>query len=256
MLTDRFGRTVIRPGAFTFVRTYEDVSATRMPAMNGVFTGGRGMALGDVDGDDDPDLVMVNDVSTSDVYHYGYDYYVYYYAGQKAYPLKIFENDGDGNFLSELPTPAPVRLPLGTHSDGWQGRRVAFGDVDGDQDEDLFILSGGISSREPYSYYYSDVECALRILKNDGSGAFTFSADSFPDPSEAEGRAELDGDEFALGDLDGDDDPDLVMCHDRYASITYLYYYAGYYYMYSSGDYTTSALRCLVNDGTGKFTDV
>ncbi|MHC4860094.1 MAG: IPT/TIG domain-containing protein, partial [Planctomycetota bacterium] len=73
-LTDMFNQTVTKTNAFTFHRTYEDVTTSRMSGnTGGVFMGGEALALGDVDGDTHPDLLIVNDMRGYYVYYYGYD---------------------------------------------------------------------------------------------------------------------------------------------------------------------------------------
>ena len=95
---------------------------------------------------------------------------------------KLYTNDGQGNFI-EL---------LGTPFDGvWIGS-IAFSDVDGDEDPDVLIT--GDRSQE---------DLISKLYKNDGQGNFTeLSGTSFDG---------VDNGSIAFTDVDGDNDPDVLI---------------------------------------------
>jgi hypothetical protein len=72
--------------------------------------------------------------------------------------------------------------------------RVVIGDVDGDVDPDLVVLSGSTSAS------------GLAVLLNDGGGGFSPGWSTAPPPLPFEGSTDLE-----LGDLDADGDLDLVV---------------------------------------------
>jgi hypothetical protein len=110
-------------------------------------------------------------------------------------------NDGRGTFREQW-SRADTTL--------WRGF-VALGDVDGDGDLDAVVTDGD-----------RQAQSATRVLLNDGTGRFADSGQELP--AVRVGRV-------ALGDLDGDGDPDLVLT--------------------SEGE----PFRVFVNDGRGRFSD-
>lgn len=149
----------------------------------------------DVDGDNDPDLFVSFSPTGGSV-------------------SKLYINDGLGNFTEDESLSLVYEaLSFGT---------VAFADIDGDEDIDMF-LSGTSSSTFKPTYLY----------KNDGSGNFTaFSSLS------AFGSPYLSGSynpAIDFADIDKDGDQDLL-----FASKT------------TSGEYTT---KLYLNDGVGNFTE-
>ncbi len=119
------------------------------------------------------------------------------------YPVtELYENDGTGSFTKAS----------GLGIDSLELSSIALGDIDGDKDVDVFICGN-----DEYSTYWA------RIYKNDGSGGFSLTSNSL--------TGIMQGD-AAFGDVDGDDDLDLII--------------SGYT---SSGTQTFLYL----NDGTGSF---
>jgi hypothetical protein len=104
--------------------TFTDATAGRMPVD---FDKTSSVALGDVDGDGDPDLVIGNSWQQN----------------------RLYLNDGTGSFTDAT----AARMPM----DSENTTSVALGDVDGDGDLDLVIGNGGQN----------------RLYLNDGSGTFT-----------------------------------------------------------------------------------
>jgi hypothetical protein len=157
---------------------FRDETATRLP-VQGETT--QDVAIGDVDGDDDPDLVFANEA--------GLD--------------RLVLNDGHGHFA---PAPEDHLPPPPTATDS---RDVELADVDGDGDLDLFFGVVGWS-RE-------GLTARNRLLINDGTGVFMDETDTRldgPDDDTLDGvLLDLDGD----GDLDlvtshtvGDDPAALI----------------------------------------------
>ena len=98
---------------------------------------GPGMAVGDLDGDNDDDLIM---------------------GGGAGSPTQVIINKGNGNFAS----PTPIK-----GSEQYEDMGVLLMDFDQDNDLDLFCVSGGVESSGP----------ALqdRLYINDGNGNFSLN---------------------------------------------------------------------------------
>ncbi|MEM7201542.1 MAG: VCBS repeat-containing protein [Planctomycetota bacterium] len=147
--------------------------------------GGGTVEVGDVDGDGDVDAV---------------------FSRSSAFDLLI-TNDGTGRFRSVQGAFAPT---LG------QTTAVDLGDVDGDGDLDVVF-----SDQEQVFPYFQPG--ALRLLLNDGAGAFSPAPALLPVAARSWSVSEA-----VFADIDDDGDLDLVV----------------------------SGPRLLRNDGTGVFTDV
>jgi len=187
--------------------------------------------LGDLDGDGDLDLALI--------------------AGYQDSASVFLRNQGDGTF---------VDVTAETPGETADGREVAFGDADGDGDLDLYIgVVGGGADRywlndgdggfvdapagyavnpfySTYLFVWHDLDAdgvlealvggpgssILHLYENDGSGVLT-------DETARLGGSYSDVDGLAVGDFDGDLDPDVVVAS------------------------STSFERLLVNDGAGGF---
>ena len=213
--------------------------SVRLNDGTGVFSGSQNVsvglapgdvALGDVDGDGDLDLVTANrgfifmgSVSVrlnngSGTFGGSQDLTLNGNAARVA--LADLDNDGDLDVLASNPNVSTVSVLL-NHGAGLFGSSpdvgvgvaawaLATGDVDGDGDVDFAV--GSLMST------------GVRIYFNNGSGLFNASlgltVGFFP--------AEL-----VLGDLDADGDPDLLVAYDDNS--------------------TTSFVRVFLNDGLGAF---
>lgn len=143
---------------------FANETATRLPAQT--LSSARG-TLADVDNDGDLDIIFAH-CGTSN--RFG--------TGQP----KIYINDGNGFFTDETAT----RLPAGTIA---QQMDVIFGDIDGDFDLDVFIVTRAGTPNQ------------TRLWKNNGSGVFTLQT-GFPNDQTSYA--------MDLGDIDGDGDLDAI----------------------------------------------
>lgn len=160
---------------------------------------GFGVAVGDVDGDGDPDLYVSN---------FGADVF--------------YLNRGDGRF-------SDATAAAGLGDPGWS-QSAAFFDADGDGDLDLYVTRNLVfdatrlpNGGRPCDYRGIEVACgpvgfppfADRLYRNDGLG--TDGVPRFEDVSEAAGIHDPDP-QFGLGvvaaDLDGDGRTDLYVAND------------------------------------------
>jgi hypothetical protein len=127
---------------------------------------------------------------------------------------RLFINDGAGHFGDSTATHLP--------GDSSTSQAASWGDIDGDKDNDLFVVNMGDIYSPPTE---EDV-----LLINDGKGHFT-------DETHARflftPRKDLSWDALVF-DAEGDHDMDLVVINDNF-----------------NGDRS----RIFINDGTGRFTD-
>ncbi len=162
------------PGVFV------DETATRLPAESNFAVRA---AVGDVDGDNDLDVIVAPGGHTS-----------IFLVPPQDFLLQI--NDGTGVFTNE----ASSRLPASAF--GTQvASAIILGDVDGDTDLDAFVANG--SSGAVFSPGFSSFQNLLWI--NDGGGVF--SDETIPRLPLATNSSF----HAAFGDLDSDGDLDLVI---------------------------------------------
>ena len=157
---------------------FADATSTNLPAGEAI----GGVALGDVDGDDDLDIVFAD---------WGQD--------------RLYLNNGNGTFTNDT-----SNLP----SDDDETEGVALGDVDGDGDLDI-ILANGWGKRN-------------RLYLNRGEGTFRVASPSYL-PLDSDYSADV-----ALGDVDCDGDLDIIFANDTYG---------------------WSENRLYLNNGAGVFAD-
>jgi len=194
------------------------------------------VAMGDVDGDGDPDALLANwvqnrlylnegngvftdatsqippDLDYSNAVALGdldgdgdLDAFV---GNEWGGPNRVYLNEGNGVF-----TDASSRIPP-TSNWTWA---VALGDVDGDGDLDALVGNG----------YFEELS-QNRLYLNDGNGFFTDATAQIP--ADSDGTAAI-----ALGDLDGDGDLDAFLGNGWYSG--------------------AEQNRLYLNDGNGVFTD-
>jgi hypothetical protein len=117
------------------------------------------MSFADIDGDNDQDVLITGQDDDLD-------------------PIsKLYTNDGSGNFTEVMDTPF----------EGVSEGSIAFGDVDGDNDQDV-LITGSFSSK---------------LYTNDGSGNFTEELDT---PFDQVYQSSI-----AFADVDGDNDQDVFI---------------------------------------------
>ena len=168
--------------------TFVDATASHMPAS---LDWSSGLALGDVDGDGDLDLVA-------------------------ARPSRLYLNDGSGIFTS-----APVAsMPVGN------GITPAFGDVDGDGDLDIAFASNEESFAMPNLLYL-----------NDGLGVFSDATAMRMPPNGQWGDYTK---AVVMGDVDSDGDVDMLCANAPSYQMLWV---------------TNGLNRLYLNDGSGTFTD-
>ncbi len=156
-----------------------------MPLVTGEADGlvfGR-VALGDVDGDGDPDVVVP--VFSDN-------------EGTMGRPEVLLLNDGHGSFVRDT----EGRLPMRAADDDWP-RGVSLADFTGDGTVDVYL---------------GQAERRQRLFVNDGTGHFRDESDD-----DGNGTARLPTEPFRaaqtdVGDLDGDGDLDIAIVND--AAIT------------------------------------
>lgn len=156
------------------------------------------IALGNMEG---PEMAFsdVDNDGDQDLYVTGYNLDA---EGGETLTGHLYINDGDGNFVESTET---------SFVGGF--RTLEFIDIDGDGDEDLFSTVD-----------YDGTKVQLYI--NDGNGVFTDQVTTAFDG--------VVGSTFEFADIDGDDDPDLIIANDENFG---------------------GATRLYINDGSGVFTE-
>ena len=202
-------------------------ASSQLPAILG-YT--QAVATGDVDGDGDLDALLVN---------YGQADFLFLNAGMGAFAnapsqlpaivaqstsVSLGDVEGDGDLDAWIGNHGQNRLYLNNGSGGFTDatsqipahlestRAIAVGDVDADGDLDA-LIGNGYSSAQPD-----------RLYVNDGGGSFADATSQLP---AILGFTQA----LALGDVDGDGDPDALI-----------------------GNYEEPT-RLYLNDGSGLFAD-
>lgn len=149
------------------------------------------VAFADIDGDNDQDLLITGDTGT---------------VNNGTLFSKLYTNNGSGQFTEVVGTPFEPAFYSS----------VAFADVDGDNDLDLFL-----SGRDSLNF-----GSIATLYTNDGLGNFT----------EVMGTnlVECDFGAIAFADVDGDNDPDLLI---------------------TGEGYTEHVAKLYTNNGSGVFTE-
>jgi hypothetical protein len=254
---DPWGRVTTLLGAFEFTEgSFADVTEDRMPGNESaptgdLFFGGKGLALGELDGDGDADL-LVWDV----IFHYRRGSF------EVDLPLAVHvDNVGRGDFTD-------YRIPVG---DALPVDDLALGDLDGDGDLDTVVTTDHNYTKTSDSYTRGSVSyhvtqaprSSTRVLLNQNNGRLKQYEEALPDPRPDRGVDLMQGVSIAVGDVDGDDDLDLVVTQDRSAGrsdwTTYTYWSGGTYHVnkYFTTEYSDAypATRVLLNDGRARFAD-
>jgi hypothetical protein len=189
------GAAVFAVAASASAQQFQDQTSTRFPSP-GPAEYTNYVAVSDVDLDDDLDLVFANGGGFS--------------SPGAAAPLRVYINDGNGFFADESSTRVA----------GISGyyRGVDLGDVDGDGDDDMLIVSD--FNRRP------------RLLINDGTGVFVDQS-AFRLP-----LLTLSATRGPFADVDNDGDLDIYINHGG-----------------ATNRFGCGQNRILINNGLGVFTD-
>ena len=151
----------------------------------------------DIDGDNDMDMVLCGTTNSS---------------FPSIFVTKLYKNDGTGNF-TEVQNTNLMQVTNGF---------VKFADLDNDSDMDLIV--SGISRNQN-----GTIQKKVIIYTNDSSGIFT-QVSSQPFNNDF-------SENICVDDIDGDNDLDIVLIHDK-----------------NNGDYFDYQLKIYTNNGSANFT--
>jgi hypothetical protein len=176
--------------------TFSDYTGKVLPAVSaGDMLAGDDVAVADVDGDLDLDLVITGDgesLRTS-----GNPEYV------KGSKTRVLLNDGNGVFYNGTAT----MMPPPVSGDEWYGRGLRFADLDGDgQKDDLFVIVDRKLATEAGKWL-----SATRIFLGSAKGFSDGTADWLP-PVRIDGEGDLLTGVAALcDDISGNGRPDVLL---------------------------------------------
>lgn len=185
------------------------IQYVEIPQTDLIPTHANDLAFSDVDGDGDLDMVIAG------------------FETAGSYRSQLYLNNGTGQFTRVLNTDFP---PVFEPS-------IVFVDIDGDNDEDLFV-SGTDSGDVGY----------LQFSTNDGTGQFTTL------PSNISLDVPDNGYDAAFADIDNDGDQDLCLIGGRFISVDH----AQIYLNNGAGVFSADAMGNLqaVANGTVDFSDI
>ncbi|MCK6479239.1 MAG: VCBS repeat-containing protein [Planctomycetaceae bacterium] len=167
------------------------------PVLSDDFFAASRVALGDVDGDGDLDMIL----STATGVHVK--------AGRPYTRVLKNRNDSAGDPTGIFDDVTRTHMPANAGVEVWQADSLSLVDIDSDGDLDMVL-----ASTDPA---LNAAKSGTRVLVNDGTGKFDdnpagVSGDTFIPPSG--GGETWAGDLVLSGDLDGDGFPDLVISED------------------------------------------
>ena len=169
--------------------TFVDVSAAQLPAASGAeYLQGDRAYFADLDDDGDLDLVIASD--TALVAPGGS-------TPETTQALRVFLNTS-GTFAAPATSPFPGKLD----DDVLQSTAAAFGDLDGDGDTDVLLISTAAPNVG---------ERSARLLRQNDDGTFTRAGLALPDRLLDDGR----GAAANLLDVDDDGDLDVLIGRDE-----------------------------------------